>query len=620
MFDRKTYKNIYKYNSMERVIHNYCNFKNEKALYELYLKDIIPELKDIVYFTGKKKTTFARMSEPKQFSHDFCVKVIVILLTTPDLFKLFAEKLPDQVMMLIYMFTWEVNSLDTRAVEEKLFQLLGKKLTFKGKEMPLEDIIKKDPAFFLFRTQRYKRHFNRISVCMTMDYSIQEMLKKVLPEPEFAAPVSEKEISSKVTYIHQDNQNILKRLPAIVSFIHQGRLKFNKAGNSLLKSSLKQMADLCSMTEYYESGDKELANLKTQLIGDFFASMSRRQTKELQDVPGFLKKMVTDFLTHDDFKVFPTGRMLHHIKYQKEPYNSDKNERQIRKNLHKIIKMLPEDKWMSINSLAHWAFYRGIDLNPFKSSPVYYDLQVRMESQYSFQSSELFRVINLSSLEVITLPLLKMMMFLFGALGVVDIGYSSPENHIYQSFGKPWLSVYDGLQYVRLTDLGCWINGRADHFEQTITIESAEVELNDQKTIVSLYGKDIVKEMILESMGQQITQTSYMLNYQSFLKECKSASDVEKKINLFRENIEKNPPAVWEEFFKEVTTRINPLKKINSVSTFKVQPDRDLLTLLTTDKLLKQKIIRAQDYHVVIKNSDMPGVKKRLADFGFFIS
>ncbi|MEA2059271.1 MAG: hypothetical protein U9P10_01850 [Thermodesulfobacteriota bacterium] len=613
MFNRKSYKTLLKYNDMERIVHAYCNFTNEKALYELYLKDLIPVLE-------RKKKNPDNIRELKEYSHDSCVKLIAIFLKNRDLFKIFAEKLPEPVMMLIYMFTWEFDSLDTTTAEEKVFQLLGKKLTCKGKEMPLDEIIEQDPVFFLFQSNKVMEYRKKRLVCIAIDSSLQKKLRKVLPEPEFAAPVAEKEISSKVTSIHQDNQNILKRLPAIVSFIHQGRLKFNKAGNSLLKSSLKQMADLCSMTEYYASGDKEIANLKTQLIGDFFASMSRKQTKELQDVPGFLKKMVTDFLTHDDFKVFPTGRVLHHIKYQKEPYNSDKNEIQIRKNLHKIIKMLPEDKWMSINSLAHWAFYRGIDLNPFESSPVYYDLQVRMESQYSFQSSELFRVIDLSSLEVIALPLLKMMMFLFAALGVVDIGYSSPENRVYQSFGKPWLSVYDGLQYVRLTDLGSWITGRTDHFEQTITIESAEVELNDQKTIVSLYGKDAVKEMILETMGQQITQTSYMLNYQSFLKECKSASDVEKKINLFRENIEKNPPAVWEEFFKEVTTRINPLKKINSVSTFKVQPDRDLLTLLTTDKLLKQKIIRAQDYHVVIKNSDMPGVKKRLADFGFFIS
>jgi len=613
MFYHKRHKTLYKYNTVESEIHNCCDFTNEKALYDLYLKDIISVLE-------KKKTSLSKMSELKQFSHDSCVKLIAILLTTPDLFKIFVEKLPEPVMMLIYMYTWEFDSLNTIPAEEKVFQLLGKKFTFKGKEMPLDEIIEQDPASFLFQTNKVMKYRNKRDVRIAIDFSLKKKLRKVLPEPEFAAPVSEKEISSKVTYIHQDNQNILKRLPAIVSFIHQGRLKFNKSGNSLLKSSLKQMADLCSMTEYYASGDKELANLKTQLIGDFFASMSRKQAKELQDVPGFLKKMVMDFLTHDDFKVFPTGRVLHHIKYQKEEFDSYKTEIQIRKNLHKIIKMLPEDKWMSINSLAHWAFYRKMVLNPFENSPFYFDLQVRMESQYSFQSSELFRVINLSSLEVIALPLLKMMMFLFAALGVVDIGYSSPENRVYQSFGKPWLSVYDGLQYVRLTDLGSWITGRTDHFEQTITIESAEVELNDQKTIVSLYGKDAVKEMILQTMGQQITQTSYMLNYQSFLKECKSALDVEKKINLFRENIEKNPPAVWEEFFKEVTTRINPLKKINSVSTFKVQPDRDLITLLTTDKMLKQKIIRAQDYHVVIKNSDMPGVKKRLAEFGFFIS
>jgi hypothetical protein len=124
----------------------------------------------------------------------------------------------------------------------------------------------------------------------------------------------------------------------------------------------------------------------------------------------------------------------------------------------------------------------------------------------------------------------------------------------------------------------------------------------------------------LAAVGQPINRASYMVNYQSFLKDCTTRKDVENKIQFFRDTIAETPPRIWEDFFKGVLARMNPLEPVQAMSVFRVKPDRELLRLLTTDKILKKFVIRAENHHMIVPTSDFSKVKKRLAFFGFFIS
>lgn len=62
--------------------------------------------------------------------------------------------------------------------------------------------------------------------------------------------------------------------------------------------------------------------------------------------------------------------------------------------------------------------------------------------------------------DTVILPFVKRMMFLFGALGMVDLGYGPPSNTIHRQYGKPFPTPFDGLHYVRLTDLGSYVAGK----------------------------------------------------------------------------------------------------------------------------------------------------------------
>jgi len=138
--------------------------------------------------------------------------------------------------------------------------------------------------------------------------------------------------------------------------------------------------------------------------------------------------------------------------------------------------------------------------------------------------------------------------------------------------------------------------------------------------MLSIYGEDPIKQMALEAVGQQINGSSYMVNYQSFLKECNTHGDVENKIQFFRDNIAIKPPEIWEDFFTKALGRMNPLEPVPDMAVFRVKPDRELLNLLTRDKILKKYVIRAENHHILLRMADFSPVRKRLAVLGFFIN
>jgi hypothetical protein len=165
-----------------------------------------------------------------------------------------------------------------------------------------------------------------------------------------------------------------------------------------------------------------------------------------------------------------------------------------------------------------------------------------------------------------------------------------------------------------------YIKRQMIEFTHDVTIQSAKIEIDEHKTLLSIYGEDPIKQMALEAVGQRINKSSYMVNYQSFLKECYTRNEVENKIQFFRDNIVEKPPAIWEDFFRKLLARMNPLEPVPDLAVFRVKPDRELLRLLITDTLLKKYVIRAENQHLLIRTVDVSKVKKRLTFFGFFIS
>ncbi len=622
------------YNKVEKLVVDNLNIsKNYEKIYDLYLSHL-PGLMD------KRKYNKKLLNDLKQNNEISCVRLIAAALTDKALFAAMLEKLPKFVVLLLYVCTYEMQEIDENIIDKKLLSYANgddssdqhtavsddigsaenHALSDPAHMMKLSEIIEKDPAFFLFKTENVYLYGYDFSSLIFINYFFRSYVAELLPWPDFITTESLQDISDRVDHIHENSHNILWQLPVILNFILQGHLKYNVNGSKILVASLKKMKKFCGIKEFYDDKNKELVFLKTKILAKFLNCMSPWKPRELENIPDFIKKRLNLYFSFKDFKGFNCRDGLNHIKQKSDYYISYDSEQLVRKNLNKILKLLPGGKWVAVDKLARTAFYSGFDINPFQNMYEFETLYIIMQGDSEYYSREKAYIQYLFIFDTVILPLIKQMMFLFGAMGIVDLGYSSPENNFYRQFNKSWLTVYDGLKYVRLTDLGSYVICRKTSFKSDVTLKSSEIHIDRNKTILSIYEEDPIKEMILESMGKKINRSSYMVDSRSFLKNCSTARDVKDKIKFFRENISEKPPAVWENFFRDILARINPLHPVVDVVVFRVKHDRKLLSLLSTDQVLKKYIIRGENYHIVVKSSDYSKIKKRLSHLGFFLS
>ncbi len=602
------------YNKVEKIVLRHFDFSKHEQLYDRYLGHI-PDLLD------KTKYETKAIKALKENTQESRVRLLGAVLGSKALFATVLEKLPEQVKVLLHLCAEEFYEQDSEILEQKILQTLDQDLSDTPNETPLDEAVEQDPAFFLFKVEESwsRRYYGDGRYEISINPALLPLVRKLLPEPCAPVLVPVKEVKKKAAHLHQAGQTLFEQLPVILSFISQEKLKFAKNSNKILVTSLKKMAAAASLNEFYDTGDKDIHYLKARLIADFFTCRSAWQATALQDLPGFIKESMDRYFTFKDFKTHRTRQAFDHIKHQQDYLDSDDQEKRMRKQLKQIFKLLPKGKWVSTSTLAQVAFHQGIDFNPFVDEYEFPDLYISMDANRRHQDRDRKDLAWLYKLDTLTLPFVKRMMFLFGALGMVDLGYFPPSNTIYHQYGKPFLTPFDGLHYVRLTDFGSYVAGKKKTFAPGVTIKSAEIEIDDKKTMLSIYGEDPIKRMALETVGQAINRSSYMVDYQSFLQDCTTPDEVKNKIRFFRNNIAEHPPAIWERFFREVLARINPLEPVPSMCVFRVKPDRQLLSLLTTDKVLKKHVIKAENHHMMAEAAHFPKIKKRLALFGYFV-
>ena len=80
----------------------------------------------------------------------------------------------------------------------------------------------------------------------------------------------------------------------------------------------------------------------------------------------------------------------------------------------------------------------------------------------------------------------------------------------------------------------------------------------------------------------------------------------------------KNLPQKWEIFFEDLRSNINFLTPKPEIVVFKVKQDREFFKILGTDAKLKEYILKAEGFYILIKKENVPKVRSILAKYGYF--
>lgn len=211
-------------------------------------------------------------------------------------------------------------------------------------------------------------------------------------------------------------------------------------------------------------------------------------------------------------------------------------------------------------------------------------------------------------------PFVKALLFCFSTLGMVELAYREPQ--------AGDTSPYDGLQYVRLTELGKYVLEITDHYEPQFTNdEDPAFKLDEQRLLIKVLRNDSPFVQLLANFAACITPSLYSVSYESFLRDCSTYHDVEQKVKMFKQYICKNQPQVWKQFMADVTKRCNPfgVPKDNYVLLTLSPDDTDLQRLVLTVPSIRRYVLKAESYMLLVKEDDLDKLSAAMKKLGYLV-
>lgn len=211
-------------------------------------------------------------------------------------------------------------------------------------------------------------------------------------------------------------------------------------------------------------------------------------------------------------------------------------------------------------------------------------------------------------------PTIKGVLLLMSSVGMLDVAFSKPS--ILDS------SYVDSLAYVRMNDLGAFLLGVEKEYKPIVVEQKKYFELDDNMLILKSVVDDNPYKSLVEDIAQNIGGERYKLSGETFLKHCETEKDVEEQVNIFKQFVSGDCPKVWDDFFKSMKSKCKPLTpfKRDEYAVYKVQSEnRELQRLLSTDEVLRQHVVRAEGYIILIRKDDKQKVVDRLKKFGYLI-
>lgn len=264
-----------------------------------------------------------------------------------------------------------------------------------------------------------------------------------------------------------------------------------------------------------------------------------------------------------------------------------------------------------------------ISVNKMKESFLVYSdapnsLQIFMS--YQLENMDLFNkvtgeYVHLGNLiEHLGIPFLKGLLFLMGGLGMLELAYEYPS--VISS------SVFHSLQYVRLTELGRYVLGLTSTYTPPLQEEQELFQLDENRLIIRSLVENNPYETLLQDTAIPIGSHRFLMNNDSFLKNCKTEKDVKNKMDFFRQFVcQGDMPEIWSEFFKSLLKQCHPLK-VSKCDYLIYQLDsanKEFVHLLTTDPVLKSIVIRAEGYKILVEGKNRSKLVERLKTYGYLL-
>lgn len=295
---------------------------------------------------------------------------------------------------------------------------------------------------------------------------------------------------------------------------------------------------------------------------------------------------------------------------------SHRNTNRLMRSFERSLLTLKSSMWVSIEQVLYQTrcfFDHKTYVSILIQEPTsYYNIGFKLHDKNADEPIKYDEIITR-----VTYQSIKSVLLALASWGIIEIAYDPTTT----GNGPSYLT--DALRYVRLTNLGKYVLGEAKSYQLPATIVNTckDFELNADRLLIKVLNPNSKGSFALEKIATPITSQLYRTDFSVFLKECNTKDDIVKNINLFKKYIANEPPQIWAGFFNAMLERSNALKKVRtSYITRSIDAkDKELQDIIMHDPNIKQYILRAEGYVVLIEQAHLSDVNNKLKTYGYTI-
>ena len=512
-----------------------------------------------------------------------------------EVFLTIFNTLPKDVQKIFTVVAWE----------GRIFIKDREKYQEVGKEFTTSIDLKDEYLFFKIGEGVKKDEY------LYIDNDIVRMYRQYLPKVrDYYIRIAEPD---KKLLVDNNENYIVENLTSYFTFFNDGKLQLSGSGK-LLKASKNDMCRYCNIKEYYKDA-KDLDFLKTETIALFFFLMKPEYlTREYFRIIN-IKNIVTDFLEGKNIKDENSVYISLYLNYLKGVRKIGKENDEIKraiKSVKEAVMEMPDDKPVSVDNIIKYILYRDKFIEILDLKEVYENIYI---NEANYERTKILSYFKYKA--YIIEPFIKSILFILSALGVLEIYYDLPSenNALYLKHG--YLSKFDGIKAVKFTNLGRYIFDRSTKYDFKEE-EEGEAILEDDRLIVTIMGDAPVKMLFLENSGIKIAENKFKITQESFLKKTFSKKDILSKIAEFKKKIQSELPDIWKSFFEEILKKMEYVQVVPEYRVLKLEQDKNLINLITKDRRIAGMILKAENFHILIKESDIEKLSEILKENGYF--
>ncbi|MBL0707746.1 MAG: hypothetical protein JJW00_01715 [Sulfurimonas sp.] len=446
---------------------------------------------------------------------------------------------------------------------------------------------------------------------------IRPILKLLLPLPEDYGIQAIRELED-TEFSYSNEQGVLSFVPLIDDMLQNNLVNFGKTGEKPLAKTLNILKSSSATNEFFtaKTMDRFATDMLTRSFSFYRWEMSAKFQKAPQDtIMKFLKFQFEDKFRYSIIRTFTA-----HLRKVRYGYFLDGQKSLFIITRH-ILNNIPKKSWSSVENILNFCKYNDFrfDLESFRKTREYYIDIDTVNKKYSWRDQAYCDDVNYNAL--FFEPVIKAMLFYLGSLGILELKYNEPTSpHSIKQKGKNYISVWDGLRYIRFTALGLYVLGFEKKYRADVTkVKKTDLKFDAYKPIITVDSSDIIAQAKLEPYVVKYDTDRYILNYAQIFKNCTNQKVLNLKIDNFYKTIEPKPPKIVDDFFQNIKKKSALITKETQNVVLVLQKEKELLNLFMTNRTIKELVIKATGYRVVVDKDNLPLLRKIVQENGFFV-